>query len=200
MLNKETIKKYYLKNGEARYKFQIYLGIDKATGKEKRTTRRGFKTIKEAKVAYARLELEVEENGIPVKQRKITFKEFAVDTWLPYYETTVKSSTLYKFKQKLNLYVFDVFGDLFLDQITILGCQNFVNDLSVDYKRYRQISNTVDRILRYACNLELIESNPFDKVTYPPQRKSHTKDIVFWDKDQLNVFSIISKPDQSKCK
>ena len=45
------IKKYITKKGETRYLFQTYLGIDPATGKEKRTTRRGFKTIKEAKTA-----------------------------------------------------------------------------------------------------------------------------------------------------
>ena len=45
------IKKYITKKGETRYLFQTYLGIDPATGKEKRTTRRGFKTIKEAKAA-----------------------------------------------------------------------------------------------------------------------------------------------------
>ena len=38
------IKKYITKKGETRYLFQTYLGIDPATGKEKRTTRRGFKT------------------------------------------------------------------------------------------------------------------------------------------------------------
>ena len=32
------IKKYITKKGETRYLFQTYLGIDPATGKEKRTT------------------------------------------------------------------------------------------------------------------------------------------------------------------
>ena len=45
------IKKYTTKNGETRYLFQTYLGIDPLTGKERRTTRRGFKTMKEAKQA-----------------------------------------------------------------------------------------------------------------------------------------------------
>ena len=57
------IKKYITKKGETRYLFQTYLGIDPATGKEKRTTRRGFKTIKEAKAAERDLLLDVEENG-----------------------------------------------------------------------------------------------------------------------------------------
>lgn len=34
-----TIEKYELKNGEKRYRFQIYIGIDPLTGKEKSTRR-----------------------------------------------------------------------------------------------------------------------------------------------------------------
>lgn len=43
------IKKYLTKDGETRYMLQAYLGVDPFTGKQKRTTRRGFKTQKEAK-------------------------------------------------------------------------------------------------------------------------------------------------------
>ena len=43
------IKKYLTKDGETRYMLQAYLGVDPFTGKQRRTTRRGFKTQKEAK-------------------------------------------------------------------------------------------------------------------------------------------------------
>ncbi|EOX2929186.1 Arm DNA-binding domain-containing protein [Enterococcus faecalis] len=43
-----TIKKYTKKDGSTAYMFNAYLGIDPLTGKSKRTTRRGFKTQKEA--------------------------------------------------------------------------------------------------------------------------------------------------------
>ena len=38
------------------WKFQRYLGIDPLTGKEKRTTKRGFRTQREDKIALKRLE------------------------------------------------------------------------------------------------------------------------------------------------
>ena len=47
------IKKYTTKNGETRYMLKAYLGVDPLTGKQKRTTRRGFKSKKEAKQAEA---------------------------------------------------------------------------------------------------------------------------------------------------
>lgn len=45
------IKKYTTKNGETRYLFQTYLGIDPLTGKERRTTRRGFKNHKRSQTS-----------------------------------------------------------------------------------------------------------------------------------------------------
>lgn len=40
--------KPYEKNGKTFYMFQLYIGIDPLTGKVRKTTRRGFKTKKEA--------------------------------------------------------------------------------------------------------------------------------------------------------
>ena len=53
------IKKYTKKDGSTAYMFVAYLGIDPITRKQKRTTRRGFKTEREAKIAEAKLQTEV---------------------------------------------------------------------------------------------------------------------------------------------
>lgn len=46
-----TFEQYKKKNGKKLWKFQTYLGVDPLTGKQVRTTRRGFKTKKEAQLA-----------------------------------------------------------------------------------------------------------------------------------------------------
>ena len=51
-----TIKKYTKKDGSIADQFKIYLGIDPLTGKMKCTTRRGFKSLQDAKIALNRLE------------------------------------------------------------------------------------------------------------------------------------------------
>ncbi|WP_173021247.1 Arm DNA-binding domain-containing protein [Secundilactobacillus folii] len=50
-----TFKKYEDRHGNERWSFQAYLGIDPATGKSVKTTRRGFKHKKEAQLAMNRL-------------------------------------------------------------------------------------------------------------------------------------------------
>lgn len=74
MVKKGTtpIEYYTLKNGEKRYKFQVYIGVNELTGKEERTTRSGFKTKKEAKLELSRIKLEI-SNG--------TFRKKQVETY-----------------------------------------------------------------------------------------------------------------------
>ena len=55
------IKKYKKKDGTNAYMFVAYLGTDPVTGKQKRTTRRGFKSEREAKIAEAKLQNEVQQ-------------------------------------------------------------------------------------------------------------------------------------------
>lgn len=48
---KIMIKEYTKKDGSQAYLIKVYLGIDPLTGKKRFTTRRGFRTQKEAKMA-----------------------------------------------------------------------------------------------------------------------------------------------------
>ena len=52
------IQEYKLKDGSKRYLVKVYLGLDSLTGKRITTTRRGYKTKKEAVLSEARLKLE----------------------------------------------------------------------------------------------------------------------------------------------
>ena len=70
------IKQYQKKNGEKARYFKTYLGIDPLTVKKRYTTKRGFKTQKEVKIALSRLELELQRTGIPAITNA-TFKEVA---------------------------------------------------------------------------------------------------------------------------
>lgn len=65
-----TFEQYKKKNGEKAWKFQAYLGINPETGKPVKTTRRNFKTQREAKLALARLQSEYEDILMKKKNQK----------------------------------------------------------------------------------------------------------------------------------
>lgn len=184
------IKKYTTKNGETRYLFQTYLGIDPATGKERRTTRRGFKTIKEAKQAERNLLLDVEENGLPSNQsdgfQDPTFEKLA-SLWLENYKTTVKPSTFENVKSKVEKMTEEHFKELKLKKITVAYCQRVVIELSKNYVLYNHYLSVINRIFKYAVLMDILDSNPFDKVIKPKSRQTQRKGN-FLTKEELKEF------------
>ena len=184
------IKKYTTKNGETRYLFQTYLGIDPATEKERRTTRRGFKTMKEAKQAERNLLLDVEENGLPSNQsdgfQDPTFEELA-SLWLENYKTTVKPSTFENVKSKVEKMTEEHFKELKLKKITVAYCQRVVIELSKSYVLYNHYLSVINRIFKYAVLMDILNSNPFDKVIKPKSRQVQRKGN-FLTKEELKEF------------
>lgn len=184
------IKKYTTKNGETRYLFQTYLGIDPLTGKERRTTRRGFKTMKEAKQAERNLLLDVEENGLPSNQsdgfQDPTFEELA-QLWLENYKTTVKPSTFENVKSKVEKMTEEHFKELKLKKITVAYCQRVVIELSKTYVLYNHYLSVINRIFKYAVLMDILDSNPFDKVIKPKSRQIQRKGN-FLTKEELKEF------------
>lgn len=184
------IKKYTTKNGETRYLFQTYLGIDPLTGKERRTTRRGFKTQKEAKQAERNLLLDVEENGLPSNQsdgfQDPTFKEIAF-LWLENYKTTVKPSTFENVRSKVEKMTEEHFKELKLKKITVAYCQKVVIELSKSYVLYNHYLSVINRIFKYAVLMDILDSNPFDKVIKPKSRQIQRKGN-FLTKEELKEF------------
>ena len=184
------IKKYTTKNGETRYLFQTYLGIDPATGKERRTTRRGFKTMKEAKQAERNLLLDVEENGLPSNQsdgfQDPTFEKLA-SLWLENYKTTVKPSTFENVKSKVEKMTEEHFEGMKLKKITVAYCQKIVIELNKSYVLYNHYLSVINRIFKYAVLMDVLSSNPFDKVIKPKSRQTQRKGN-FLTKEELKEF------------
>lgn len=186
------IKKYTMKNGETRYLFQTYLGVDPLTGKERRTTRRGFKTIKEAKQAERNLLLNVEEYGLPSSNlNNLTFKEVA-SLWFESYQTTVKATTAKNLKIKLDTIIKHHIHDLKIDKMTVVFCQKFTIDLSKRYILYQNYLSIINRVLKYAVSMDILKTNPLDKVIRPKSKQPRKKDNHY-TKKELSEFLKIAK-------
>ncbi|EOH66045.1 site-specific integrase [Enterococcus mundtii] len=185
------IKQYKKKNGEKAWYFKTYLGIDPMTKKKKYTTKRGFKTQKEAKIALSRLELEIEKNGLPTKKIEIpTFRE-VYNLWYEQYKNTVKESTLFVQKNAIEKHILPKFGSLSLDKITVVYCQEQVNNWFTYYKKYSNLIGLTTRIIDYGLKIGLLSTNPMNHVIRP--RKSERIDqekyvSPFYSKEQLKSF------------
>lgn len=121
-----TIESYTLNNGQKRYMFQIYIGVDPLTGKQKRTTRRGFKTFKEAELELARIKLKINE-GTYQKQEPETYQDI-YDLWVKQYEKTVEESTFVKTTGIFKNHILPAMHAYKIKKITVDVCQLHVDE------------------------------------------------------------------------
>lgn len=181
-----TIKKYTKKDGSTAYQFNAYLGIDPLTGKSKRTTRRGFKTQKEAKLALAQLQLNIESNSI-IKKDYSTFKNI-YELWFENYKLTVRNSTSQRVTYLFNSQILPEFGEKRINKITTPICQKIVNKWNSNGAPNRLRSYT-KKIFQYAISLSIIDSNPMDNILIPRNTNSNKEKVTyFFDKLELNSF------------
>ncbi|NTL63874.1 site-specific integrase [Enterococcus faecium] len=182
------IKQYKKKNGEKAWYFKTYLGIDPLTGKKKYTTKRGFRTQKEAKTALSRLELELQKTGIPTSTNT-TFKE-AAELWLESYKKTVKESSYSRTKIIFNKHLYPKFGNIKLSKINTAYCQKVVNDWSEKgtSKQYPLFINYMNKVFKYAINIGLTSDNPTLNLIIPKPQIKTEKKLKLYTKEQLELF------------
>lgn len=95
-----SIKKYTKKDGSEAYEVSVYLGIDHKTGKEKRTTRRGLKSEKEANLIAAKLIAEA-DNKTLITKSNMTYLDVQ-KIWFENYKNEVEESTWVRAKATYN--------------------------------------------------------------------------------------------------
>lgn len=182
-----VIKKYTKKDGTTAYQFNAYLGIDPETGKPKRTTRRGFKTQKEAKLALSRLEIDVDTHGLQIRSYG-TFNE-VYDVWFKQYKTTVKPITAAHTERMFRLHILPELGHIKIDKITKFLCQKIVNEWSENYSAFHLLKSITQKMLNYAVSQDILVTNPMQHVIMPKRTpKKDSKKTKFLELSELKTF------------
>lgn len=123
-----SISKYKTKKGEF-YRVQVYAGKS-ANGKNKVVTRRGFKTLREAKKVADKISVEL-NSGEFINETDLTFQQ-VYDQWLETYKLTVKESTLVRTLSAFRTRILPSLGHIPISKITPSMCQDLVNSWAKD--------------------------------------------------------------------
>jgi len=177
------IKSYKLKNGDLRYEFPAYLGVDPLTGKQKRTTKRGFKTRQEAKLALARIQLDV-ANGTYQQERAETYQEL-YNLWVKQYEKTVEESTFVKTTGIFKNHILLAMGAYKIEKIHVDVCQKHVDEWAAKLKKFRMVKAYAAKVIDFAIKRGYIQSNPFAHVDMPV---TASKKAIISDEDEAENF------------
>ncbi|MGE6515273.1 tyrosine-type recombinase/integrase [Lysinibacillus sphaericus] len=187
MARNPQIKEYTLKDGEKRFMFKFYLGTDSLTGKPLTTTRRGFKSRKEAQDSMNQLQLEV-YSGTYKKQQYETYQDI-YNMWVEQYENSVEESTFVKTIGIFKNHILPAMGSYKVDKIDIATCQKHVNQWAKKLKRFRMVKSYAAKVLDYAIKHGYIDKNPFTLVEMPKKRKQIVLDEAefenFYEREQL---------------
>lgn len=185
------IESYTLKNGDTRYRFQIYVGVDPLTGNEKRTTRSGFKTMKDAKSALYEIKHEISQGTFRKIQAK-TYQDM-YELWIKQYEKTVEESTFVKTEGYFKNHILPAMSLYKVDKITVDACQKHVDEWADKLKKYRVIKSYAAKVLDFAIKRGYLQTNPFALVDMPKPKQAPlelTKDVEenFYTREQLKEF------------
>lgn len=180
------IKKYKLKNGEIKYKFTVYLGIDSDTGKDKPVTRSAFNTVKEAELAIDKLKYEFKQGKKPQDQRK-TFNEVYLEWDWVYKNSGIKMSTYSKTEGYFKNHILPFFGEMKLAKINVRHCEEFALKLSTELQYFHHVINYAKEVLEFAVRYEYIQMNPFSKLKNYPKEKKHVMKDNYLETNELKI-------------
>ena len=166
-------KSYKLKNGQTRWEYRGYYGIDEKTGKVIRPEKTGFKSKADAKLHYERT-IEQLRNQTNKKQR-IKFDDL-YNEFLPFYKSTgVVESTYKKFKEEYMKHIKPEIGHYYVDAITITDCQKMVESIKLKRKDFRKLIGHARSIFKYGVQERYLSDSPLDKVIITPSKITYEK-------------------------
>ena len=186
-----NIKKYTLKSGETRYKFQAYLGLN-ANGKPINITRKGFKTYSHALEVYSKLRADGSQGYVKPKQIKL---DDLWNLWFNAYKLQVKQSNANKVNEYYKNHIFPYFGNNYMDKISVSDLQKWIEKKSKEIVNYRRMYQLLSRLYKYAYTLDYVKVNSCDKLIIPTISKNKKKKRKnnFYNRKELEKFLASAK-------
>ena len=195
--NTMQIKQITKKDGSIVYRANVYLGIDKVTGKDVKTSITG-RTKKEVKQKTKEAEIAFLQNGSTRFQASniTTYKELA-SLWWESYKHTVKPNTQLNVRRLLDNHILPLFGSYKLDKLTTPLIQNVVNKLADKTNKgedgaflyYDSLHALNKRILQYGVVMQAIPFNPAREVILPRNtQKAKREKVKHFDNQELKKF------------
>ena len=195
--NTMQIKQITKKDGSIVYRANVYLGVDKVTGKDVKTSITG-RTKKEVKQKTKEAEIAFLQNGSTRFQASniTTYKELA-SLWWESYKHTVKPNTQLNVRRLLDNHILPLFGSYKLDKLTTPLIQNIVNKVADKTNKgedgaflyYDSLHALNKRILQYGVVMQAIPFNPAREVILPRNtQKAKREKIKHFDNQELKKF------------
>jgi integrase len=177
--------------------YKYYSTIDPETGKKKQSTKRGFKTKKEAQLDAARTEQEIANGTFITEDKLITFAQ-VYQQWFETISSTYKPSTRKAVISKFKKRILPHFGKLKMKDISKVYCQEVINKMATEIKSVQNFKMYVNQIFEHAVKMDIIAANPLKGVIVPKKNEEfiaaeRDQEQNFWEKSEIKKFLGIVK-------
>lgn len=166
---------------------------DPITQKYKETSRRGYSTKKEAQLAAAKVEQEI-QNKIHPNTANYTYRE-VYNEWWAVHSKTIKNSSKYNNKSK-HKRPLSFFGKMKIKEITREHCQKFIDTTAKEIKSVNDNKIQSNLVFKYAMKEGYIHKNPMENVVIPKRSEeilASEEKRNYWTKKEIKEFLEISK-------
>ena len=106
----------------------------------------------------------------------------------------MKPTTYQNTKNYLNAIIEHHFKDIRIESMSVVKMQKIVIELSKKYVTYLNYLSIINRIFKYAVHLDIVQTNPVDRIIRPKQQKPRKEKIAL-TKKELNKFLTLAKKD-----
>ena len=181
------------KNGSWEYRVRYK---DRTQNKYREKSKGGFKTKKEAQIAAAQVELEIDQHGFIENGNELVSQYF--EEWLEIYKKPhVKPITYTVQERNVRLNILPRWGNYKLKEITRTEYQKWINELREHYSEgtTRRIHSIFSSALTDAVHeFRILKENPAVKISVPKDVNSN-KEIKYYTVEQLEIFlNEVKKP------
>lgn len=181
------------KNGSWEYRVRYK---DRTQNKYREKSKGGFKTKKEAQIAAAQVELEIDQHRFVENGNELVSQYF--EEWLEIYKKPhVKPITYTVQERNVRLNILPRWGNYKLKEITRTEYQKWINELREHYSEgtTRRIHSIFSSALTDAVHeFRILKENPAVKISVPKDVNSN-KEIKYYTVEQLEIFlNEVKKP------
>lgn len=190
-----SFQKYNTKEGQ-RWLYKYYAGINPETGKRRQSTKRGFKTKKEAQLDAAQTEKDISDGSFVAQDKTITFED-VYEKWYATNSPNFKPSTKKAVRSKFNKQILPYFGKIKIADVTRIYCQDVINKMAEKIKTIDNMKMYANQIFEYAIKMDIRTTNPMKGVVIPKKESDHlaksTEERNYWEKHEIRKFLGIIK-------
>ncbi|TPG70481.1 site-specific integrase [Brevibacillus laterosporus] len=164
---------------------------------KKHTTKRGFKTKKEAQLDSIQFEQDIANGLYNPSSKAVTFED-VYQQWFEIHSKTLKRSSQKAIDSVFKNQILPHFGKLHMKDISKHYCQTFINQIATKVKSVNNIKMYAGQVFTFALKMDLIKMNPIEHVVIPKRvsdfvYEDDTEERDYWEKNEIKQFISFTK-------